>query len=215
MRYFVLSAFHQQTPATRVHFFLRSVFTSFLIGSLGLLAACGVQSIPKANNAVDAAWAEVINQYKRRADLIPNLVKTVKGYAEHEKETLEAVIAARAEATKTTINVDQLNPETLQKLDKAQGHLGSALSKLMVVAEKYPDLKADQNFRDLQTQLEGTENRIAIARRRYIESVQEFNNQVTVPPNSWTNSLFYHFEKKPQFTVEKPEEIQDAPKVEF
>lgn len=176
---------------------------------------CGVQSIPRSVNEVEAKWAEVINQYKRRSDLIPTLVNTVKGYAAHEKETLSAVIQARANATKTNINFDQLNGETLQKFQKAQGALSSALSRLMVTVEKYPQLKANENFLALQNQLEGTENRIAVARKRYIESIKAFNNLITVPPTSFTNSLFYHHTKKPQFTVDNVEEIQKAPQVNF
>lgn len=186
-----------------------------LILSLSLLMSCGIQSIPKQKNEVEAAWAEVLNQYKRRADLIPNLVNVVKGYAKHEKETLSAVVEARAKATKTNVNINDLNPETMKNFQRAQSGLSSALSRLMVVVEKYPDLKANQNFRDLQIQLEGTENRVTIARRRYIESIKVFNNLVTVPPTSWTNSLFYHLEKKPQFTVENEEEVKKAPEVKF
>ena len=159
--------------------------------SLLLLSGCGVQSIPKAKNQVEASLAEVDNQYKRRADLIPNLVKVVKGYAAHEKETLEAVVKARASATQTKIDVGNASPAKLAQFQQAQGALSSALSRLMVVVEKYPNLKADQNFRDLQSQLEGTENRITVARNRHIESIKGFNNQVTVPPSSWTNSIFY------------------------
>lgn len=177
--------------------------------------SCGVQSIPKSQNEVEAAWAEVLNQYKRRADLIPNLVNVVKGYAKHERGTLEAVVAARAKATQTTVQLDQLTPQNMQKFQQAQSALGSALSRLMVVVERYPDLKANQNFRDLQVQLEGTENRIGIARRRYIEALKEFNNLVTVPPYSWTNSLFYHHKKKPQFEPEGVEQIQQVPDVKF
>jgi LemA protein len=179
------------------------------------LGACGIQSIPRMVNEVEASWAEVTNQYKRRADLIPNLVKTVKAYASHEKETLEAVISARASATSMKIDPQNLTPEKLQQFQKLQGNLGAALGKLMVVSERYPDLKASQNFRDLQAQLEGTENRITIARRRYIESVKEFNNLITVPPTSFTNSLFYHHDKKPQFTVDASENVEKAPSVDF
>jgi LemA protein len=175
---------------------------------------CGFQAIPQAGNAVDAAWAEVENQYQRRADLVPNLVATVKGYAEHEKETLEEVIAARAKATAVTIDAKNLDAASMKRFEEAQGALGGALSRLLVVAEKYPDLKANENFRDLQTQLEGTENRIAIARRRYIESVQGFNNLLTVPPTSWTNSLMYHKQQKPQFAATTPNAAK-APEVKF
>lgn len=190
------------------HFLLLSVITL-------LLSSCGMQSIPTANNQVEASWAEVQNQYKRRADLIPNLVEVVKGYAKHEQETLTGVVEARANATKVNFTADQLNEETMQKFQKAQAGLSSALSKLMVVVEKYPDLKANENFRDLQSQLEGTENRITVARNRYIESIKEFNNLVTVPPTSWYNGIFLHLTKKPQFQVENLEEAQKAPSVKF
>jgi LemA protein len=180
-----------------------------------LLSSCGMQSIPTANNQVEASWAEVQNQYKRRSDLIPNLVEVVKGYAKHEQETLTKVIEARSNATKVNFTADQLNEETMQKFQKAQANLSGALSKLMVVVEKYPDLKANENFRDLQSQLEGTENRITVARNRYIEAIKEFNNLVTVPPTSWYNGIFLHLTKKPQFAVENLEEAQKAPSVKF
>ena len=179
------------------------------------VSGCGVQSIPQGQNDTEATWAEVVNQYKRRADLIPNLVEVVKKYAAHEKETLTALVEARAKATSTTIDASGLNEQNLKAFQAAQSGLSGALSRLMVVAEKYPDLKANENFRDLQVQLEGTENRVTVARQRFIDSVKRFNNLVTVPPTSWTNSLFYHHEKKPQFTVENEKAIQDAPKVNF
>jgi len=182
---------------------------------LSLLSSCGMQSIPTALNEVDAQWAEVQNQYKRREDLIPNLVSTVKGYAAHEKDTLEAVINARAKATSVNVNANDLNDQSLKKYSAAQGELSSALGRLMVVAEKYPELKADQNFRELQAQLEGTENRITVARNRYIESIKGFNNLVSVPPTSWYNSIFLKHDKKPQFQVENLTEVQNAPKVQF
>jgi LemA protein len=178
-------------------------------------SSCGVQSIPQQNNEVEASWAEVMNQYKRRADLIPNLVNVVKGYAAHEKETLEAVVEARAKATSVNVDPSKLDAAALNQIQNAQGQLSSALSRLMVVVERYPDLKANQNFRDLQVQLEGTENRITVARNRYIESVKVFNNLVTVVPTSITNSLFFRLEKKPQFTVENAEEVQQVPEVTF
>lgn len=179
------------------------------------LSSCGWRSIPQAKNEVEAKVAEVTNQYKRRNDLIPNLVKVVKGYADHEQETLTAVIEARAKATKVEIKPGQLNANTMKQFQQAQGELSSALSRLMVVVEKYPDLKANQNFKDLQVQLEGTENRITVARNRYIESIKQFNNLVTVPPTSWTNSIMYNFEKLPQWTVENAKQLEEAPKVEF
>lgn len=181
------------------------------------LSGCGFQSIPQAKNNVEAATAEIANQYKRRADLIPNLVETVKGYASHEKDTLTAVTQARADATNTTIDAANMSPEKMQQFQKAQGELSSALSRLMVVVEKYPDLKADRNFRELQAQLEGTENRITIARQRGIQAIQQFNNLVTVPPTSWTNSILYHYEKMPQWDVSPDEKgkVETAPKVDF
>jgi LemA protein len=184
-----------------------------LILSSFFLVSCGLQSIPQSNNNVEAAWAEVENQYKRRTDLIPNLVNTVKGYAAHEKETLESVIEARAKATAISVDPAKLTPAKLKEFQEAQSGVTQALGRLMVVSERYPDLKANQNFQNLQVQLEGTENRIATARRRYIEAVQEFNNLVTVFPTSLTNSLIHHFEKKPQFTV--PQAEQTNPEVKF
>jgi LemA protein len=178
------------------------------------LSACGYQSIPRSENAVAAAWGEVENQYQRRADLVPNLVETVKGYASHERETLEAVVSARAQATQVKLSVDQLTPENMKKFEAAQGELRSALGRLLAVSENYPQLRANENFRDLQAQLEGTENRIAIARRRYVESIREFNDLVTVPPTSWTNSLLYHKQPKAQFTATTPNAGQ-APSVKF
>ena len=179
-----------------------------------LATGCGYQAIPQAENAVAGAWAEVENQYQRRADLVPNLVETVKGYAAHEKATLEGVVNARAAATQVKLSVDQLTPENMKRFEAAQGELRSALGRLLAVAENYPQLKANENFRDLQAQLEGTENRIAIARRRYIEQVQRFNDLVTVPPTSWTNSWFYKKQPKAQFTATTPG-AEKAPAVKF
>jgi len=156
----------------------------------------------------------VENQYQRRADLVPNLVEAVKGYAAHERETLEAVVQARANATSIQLTANDLTPEKLEKFEAAQGQLRSALGRLLAVAEAYPQLKANENFRDLQAQLEGTENRIATARRRYIESVQSFNDLVTVPPTSWTNSMFYKKQPKPQFKATTAD-AATAPKVKF
>ena len=193
----------------------------YLIRSLSILfialflTSCGMQSIPTAANQVEADWAEVQNQYKRRADLIQNLVAVVKGYATHEQETLTKVIEARASATKVTFTADQLNAENMKKFQQAQAGVSSALSRLMVSVEKYPDLKANENFRDLQSQLEGTENRITVARNRYIEAIKELNNLITVPPTSWYNGIFLHLTKKPQFEVENLQEAQKAPTVKF
>jgi len=180
-----------------------------------LTSGCGIQSIPKSKNKNEAALAEITNQYKRRADLIPNLVNTVKGYASHEKETLEGVIEARSKATQMTIDPSKATPEQIQKFSQAQGQLSQALGRLMLLKESYPNLKADQSFQNLQAQLEGTENRITVARQRYIESIQEFNNLVTVVPTSWTNALFFKYEKMPQWDVAPEEKVDQTPKVEF
>lgn len=191
-----------------------TVALSLLI-SVAFLSGCGLQSIPTQKNAVDAALAEVMNQYKRRADLIPNIVETVKGYAKHEAETLEAVVTARAKATSVQIDPSSMSAEKLAEFSKAQGQLSQALGRLMVVSEQYPDLKANENFKSLQVELEGTENRITIARRRYIESIQEFNNLVTVFPTSLTNSLMFHHQPMPQFGAEVTEAEKKAPAVKF
>lgn len=190
----------------------------FLAIILGLsLTACGVQSIPKSKNRVDETFAEITNQYKRRADLIPNLVQTVKGYASHEKDTLEGVVNARAKATSMTIDPSKASPEQLQKYQEAQGQLSQALGRLMVISENYPQLKADQNFRDLQAQLEGTENRITNSRREHIEAIRLFNDLVTVFPTNLTNTLFFHYDKMAQWSVSDAEKEQNekAPQVQF
>ena len=190
----------------------------FILTALTLgLSSCGIQSIPQQKNEVDAAFAEITNQYKRRSDLIPNLVSTVKGYASHEKDTLTGVTEARAKATQLTVDASSLTPEKLENFRKVQGDLSMALGKLMSIAENYPQLKADTQFRDLQAQLEGTENRITVARNRYIETVKNFNNLVTVPPTSWTNAIMYHHEKLPQWDVSDAEkgQVEKAPEVKF
>jgi LemA protein len=193
---------------------MNRLFTIVALAAVATSAGCGVQSIPRADNAVTAAWAEVENQYQRRADLVPNLVATVKGSAAHERETLEAVIAARSRATSIQLSAKDLTPENLKKFEAAQGELRSALGRLLAVAESYPQLKANEGFRDLAAQLEGSENRISIARRRFIETVNAFNDLVTVPPTSWTNSLFYKKQAKPQFQATSPDAAK-PPKVEF
>lgn len=186
---------------------------AFVVG----LTGCGVQSIPQAKNKTEAALAETTNQYKRRSDLIPNLVATVQGYAKHEKSTLTEVTEARAKATSITLDPANASPAQIQAYAQAQGQLSQALGRLLMVSENYPNLKADQQFRDLQAQLEGTENRITVARQRYIESIQEFNNLVTVPPTSFTNSLIYKYDKMPQWDVAESEKeaVQKAPEVKF
>jgi LemA protein len=180
-----------------------------------LLSGCGYNEFQAKDEAVKAQWGEVVNQYQRRADLIPNLVNTVKGYASHERETLEAVTRARASATSVQVTPEVLNnPGALQKFQQAQGELTNALSRLMMVAEKYPELKADASFRDLQSQLEGTENRITVARQRYIASVQEFNVLARRFPTNLTAKMF-GYEVKPSFTVENEKSISTAPTVDF
>ncbi len=188
-----------------------------LIAAMAFLSSCGMQSIPTSKNDVEASLAEISNQYKRRADLVPNLVNTVKGYAAHEQGTLTGVTEARAKATQLTVDASSLTPEKLESFRRAQGDLSMALGKLMSIAENYPNLKADTQFRDLQAQLEGTENRITVARNRYIESVRNFNNLVTVPPTSWTNSMLYQHPKMPQWDVspEEKAQVEKAPEVKF
>lgn len=178
------------------------------------ISGCGIQSIPQQKNAVDAALAEVMSQYKRRAELIPNLVEVVKGYAKHESQTLTAVTEARAKATSMNIDPSKATPEQLMEFQKNQGALSAALGKLLALQENYPNLKADTGFRDLQAQLEGTENRITVARQRYIESIQQFNNLVGVPPTNFTNMIFYRYDKIPQW-ADLTEQEKQAPKVTF
>ncbi|TRX62967.1 LemA family protein [Carboxylicivirga sp. M1479] len=176
------------------------------------LSSCGYNTMVDKNESVDAAWAQVENVYQRRADLIPNLVNTVKGYAAHEQETLTGVIEARAKATSVNINADNLNSASLAQFQQAQAGLSSALSKLMVVMERYPDLKANQNFLDLQAQLEGTENRIAVERRKFNDATKNYNAYIRKFPRVIYASWF-DFEKKPYFQAEADSE--KAPKVEF
>lgn len=164
------------------------------------------------DEGVKTAWSQVENQYQRRMDLIPNLVNTVKGYATHEKETLEGVVSARAEATKTTVDPSNLTEESLQKFQSAQGQLGNALSRLMLVLERYPDLKANQNFLELQAQLEGTENRISVERMRFNEVAQAYNTYIRKFPNNLLSGMF-GFQPKAYFAADAGAE--KAPKVEF
>jgi LemA protein len=180
-----------------------------------LLSGCGYNQFQAKDEATKAAWAEVVNQYQRRADLIPNLVNTVKGYASHEKDTLEAVTRARAAATSFQITPEVLNnPEAFQKFQQVQGELSNALSRLMAVSENYPQLKADASFRDLQSQLEGTENRITVARQRYIAAVQDYNVTVRSFPTNLT-AMMFGYQAKPSFTVENEKSISTAPTVNF
>ena len=180
-----------------------------------ILSGCGYNQFQSKDEATKAAWSEVVNQYQRRADLIPNLVNTVKGYASHEKDTLEAVTKARASATSMQVTPEVLNdPAAFEKFQQAQGQLTQALSRLMVVTEQYPNLKADAGFRDLQSQLEGTENRITVARQRYIASVQDYNTSVRSFPNNLT-AMVFGYKAKPAFTVENEKAISTAPTVNF
>ncbi|CAJ0715203.1 Protein LemA [Ralstonia edaphis] len=194
---------------------LRWLALSLAVLAAPFLSACGYNDFQAKDEATKAAWAEVVNQYQRRADLIPNLVNTVKGYASHEKETLEAVTKARAAATSFQITPEVLNdPAAFEKFQQVQGELSSALSRLMAVSENYPQLKADQSFRDLQSQLEGTENRITVARQRYIKSVQEYNVLARSFPTNLTAKVM-GYQVKPNFTVENEKGISTAPAVKF
>ena len=181
-------------------------------GLIALLSGCGYNTIQQKDQAVKAGWSEVLNQYQRRADLVPNLVNTVKGYAAHESQVLTEVTEARARVGQVQVNAD--DAASLQQFQAAQGELSSALSRLLVVSENYPTLKADQSFRDLQAQLEGTENRITVARGRYISTVQDYNTFIRSFPQLITAKIFGHKEK-PNFSVENEAQIQRAPAVEF
>lgn len=195
----------------------RNVFSSLLL-AVALAAAapgCGYNDFQTGDEASKASWSEVLNQYQRRADLVPNLVSTVQGYAAHEKDVLTQVTAARAQVGSVQATPELLkDPEAFSKFQAAQAGLSSSLSKLLVVAEQYPNLKADAGFRDLQAQLEGTENRIAVARNRYIQSVQDYNVSVRRFPNNLTAKAF-GYTTKPSFTVENEKAISAPPKVDF
>ena len=185
---------------------------ALLILIAAMLSGCGYNQIQQKDEAVKAGWSEVLNQYKRRADLVPNLVNTVKGYASHEERVLAEVTNARAKVGQ--INVNANDAQSLAQFQQAQGELSSALSRLLVVTENYPNLKADQSFRDLQAQLEGTENRITVARGRYIQMVQDYNTYIRQFPVNLTAKVF-GYEQKPNFAVENEAQIQDAPSVDF
>lgn len=194
---------------------MKNFVSGLLLFSLfTLLSGCGYNSMQANEEAVIAAWGNVESSYQRRSDLIPNLVEVVKGYAKHEADTLTAVTEARAKVGSMQVSKDVLNdPAALNKFQQAQGELSGALSRLMVVVEKYPDLKANQNFLDLQNQLEGTENRINVARERYNASVQVFNTSIRTFPNSVTNSLILHLQRKEAFKADEGAKV--APKVKF
>ena len=194
---------------------MRTLALSSLLVVTALLSGCGYNTFQSQDEQVKSSWSEVLNQYQRRADLIPNLVNTVKGYAAQEQAVLLGVTEARSkvgsiQATPELIN----NPEAFAKFQAAQGELSSALSRLLVVTENYPQLKSDQNFRDLQAQLEGTENRITVARNRYIQSVQAYNVSVRSFPNNLT-AMMFGYKAKPNFTVENEAAISKPPSVDF
>jgi LemA protein len=194
---------------------MRKICYALLLLATLSLSGCGYNALQSKDEQINAAWSEVLNQYQRRADLVPNLVRTVKAFAAQEKSVLLGVTNARAkvgsiQATPALIN----DPQAFAKFQAAQGQLTSALSRLLVVTENYPQLKSDQNFRDLQAQLEGTENRIAVARMRYIKAVQDYNVQVRSFPSNLTAKLF-GFRTKPQFTVENEKALAKPPTVDF
>ncbi|HSN70235.1 MAG TPA: LemA family protein [Steroidobacteraceae bacterium] len=183
-----------------------------VLSSALLLSGCGYNTLQVQDEQVKSAWSEVLNQYQRRADLIPNLVETVKGYAAQEREVLQGVTEARAQASSIQVNAD--DPASLARFQAAQSELTGALSRLLVTVENYPDLKSDQNFRELQAQLEGTENRITVARNRYIQAVQDFNVTVRQFPTNLT-AMIFGYDVKPNFTVENEAEISRPPTVDF
>jgi len=190
------------------------VFGVFFV-AVGGVAAVGIgkyNTLQAKDESVKAAWSQVLNVYKRRADLVPNLVNVVKGYATHEQQTFTQVTEARTKATGMNVNIN--DPQSLQNFQTAQGELQGALSRLLMVSERYPDLKASEQFRDLQVQLEGTENRITVERQRYIAAVQDFNTFIRMFPNNLMAMLFGHPEK-PNFSVENEQQLGDAPVVNF
>ncbi len=194
---------------------MKRFLATAIVAATVLLSGCGYNTLQSTDEQIKASWAEVVNQYQRRADLVPNLVNTVKGFAAQEQQVLLGVTNARArvgaiQATPELID----NPEAFARFQAAQGQLSSALSRLLVVVERYPQLKSDANFRDLQAQLEGTENRIAVARNRYIKAVQQYNVVVRQFPSNLT-AMVFGYKEKPQFTVENEKGISTAPKVDF
>ncbi len=188
---------------------MRAILLMILVA---LLSGCGYNQIQQKDEAVKAGWSEVLNEYKRRADLIPNLVNTVKGFAQQEKDVLLGVTEARAKVSQINVNAD--DAASLAQFQQAQGALSSALSRLMVVVENYPNLKSDQAFLGLQTQLEGSENRITVARGRYIKSVQDYNTYIRSFPQNLT-AMMFGYKPKPNFTVDNEREIQQPPNVDF
>jgi LemA protein len=195
---------------------MNRAFSAIFLSALILaLSGCGYNTLQQADEQIKASWSEVLNQYQRRADLVPNLVETVKGFAQQEQQVLLGVTNARAKVGSIQATPELVNdPAAFQRFTQAQGELTSALSRLMVVAESYPQLKSDANFRDLQAQLEGTENRIAVARNRYIKAVQDYNITVRSFPSNLT-AMVFGMKEKPQFTVENEKSIAQPPKVDF
>lgn len=192
---------------------MRQLFRLMLLAVAVIsISGCGYNAIQQKDEAVNAGWSEVVNQYKRRADLIPNLVNTVQGYAQQERQVLTEVTNARAKVGQIQVNAD--DADSLKQFQQAQGELGSALSRLLVVSENYPTLKSDQNFRDLQAQLEGTENRITVARGRYIQLVQDYNTYIRSFPQVITAKMF-GYAAKPNFTVDNEAQIAQPPTVSF
>ena len=194
---------------------MRKLLTILTVTSALSLSGCGYNTFQTTDEQIKASWSEVVNQYQRRADLIPNLVNTVKGEAKFEQDTLTKVIEARSKATSIQATPELINdPAAFQKFQQAQGELTGALSRLMVVSENYPNLRANQGFRDLQAQLEGTENRITVARNRYIKSVQDYNVTVRTFPSNLT-AMVFGYKDKPNFAVENEKEISRPPSVSF
>lgn len=194
---------------------MNRIFSLFALMSALILSGCGYNTIQTTDEQVKAAWSEVLNQYQRRADLVPNLVNVVKAEANFEQETLTKVVEARSKATSIQATPELIDdPEAFNKFQQAQGELSGALSRLLLITENYPNLRANQGFRDLQAQLEGTENRITVARNRYIKSVQEYNVTVRSFPNNLT-AMVMGYDTKPNFTVENEAEISRPPTVDF
>lgn len=189
-----------------------TIITIAVVAVIAIWAVAGYNGLVNAEESVSTAWSNVESQYQRRADLIPNLVNTVKGYAAHEKETLDAVTTARTRATQVTVDAEDLTPEKLQEYQKAQGEVGAALGRLLAITEAYPDLKANENFRELQAQLEGTENRISVERMNFNDAAKEYNTSIRKFPKNLLAGLF-GFEKRPYFEAE--EGASKAPEVQF
>ena len=189
-----------------------TIIVLVIVAVVAIWGITGYNGLVKADEALNTAWSNVENQYQRRADLIPNLVNTVKGYAEHEKETLDAVVAARTRATQVTVDAENLTPEKLQEYQKIQNEVGAALGRLLAIAEAYPDLKANTNFLELQAQLEGTENRISVERRNFNEAAKSYNTSIRTFPRSILAGMF-GFEKRPYFEAQQG--VETVPVVQF